>query len=62
MPWTPPRTWKQFLKKVNQYNQEVSEPYNQSWSKVEEVEGLTVAEQALFFSKVENLETAEKLE
>ena len=44
------------MRKVNQYNQETTEPYNWSWNKVEEEEGLTVVEQALFFSKVENLE------
>ena len=53
---TKPRTWKEFVRKVNQYNQETTEPYNQSWNKVDKEEGLTVAEKALFFSKVENLE------
>ena len=51
-----PRTWKEFVRKVNQYNQVTTEPYNQSWNKVDKEEGLTVAEKALFYSKVENLE------
>ena len=53
---TTPRTWKEFVKKVTVYNQETTESYNRSWNKVEEEEGLTATEIALFYSKVENLE------
>ena len=57
-----PRTSKQWLKRAQQYQVEVSEPYCNTKSKVIDLESLTVTEVSLFVSKVENLETAEKLE
>ena len=50
-----------WLDRLIQYEAEVKEPYTNPRSKVDQVEDITAFELSFYKSKVENLETAEKI-
>ena len=54
-------TYQAWLDRLIWYKAEVKEPYSNPRSKVDQLESLTATEISLYKSKVENLETAEKI-
>ena len=48
-------TWKEAVAQAIRYQRESTEPYNQFYSKVEQLEGLIASEISLFHYKVKDL-------